>query len=593
MPPTPSSPASPSSPLKFKNLGADGSEELAIRARAAAPRQKRGCLSGLFRCCCGGAESAPLIASVHSGAIAPLRGSWLVALKESGGKLSRRQDLPPEAFWTAHDLQRRASALGDDDAGLLFVALSSRWLSAEHADPHGVSLAVVAAAAKHYIGISGYYSVRPAAKTPLADAHERSGFVESEIDFAIFWDFASLMQPPPAAPRPPADAKKSEDSKNVEKEEVVEEEPARTTDEERLYQLGLRASSLWYRHATGACWLQTELPAGFEGGAFLDSGWAFAEAHTAALSNKRTLLLDLGKRSANAMRKAYGGIDWLAEDCLQEVAATRLPPRTPDNMRQLYGFSKAVTKSPKAFARPDDAALVLELYDASFQAFASSTTSLDYSGMEWGLGDLSVLLEAVPLLASLTSLDLSGNDWSSDAGCAAALGASLLAQPRSSLTTLNLSSTQLGAEGAVALAAGVAHAAASRRGGSLTSLDVSGNFIKCEGVKAIATALMDESSGGGGCGLTALISNTNEVRSAGAEALARLCVAVPSVATLGLFDNLLRDQGAMALAAALNEGSGHRLKALDVRSCGIGHKGGDALRVCRIDALALGVLIKG
>ena len=70
-----------------------------------------------------GAEA--LLNSVASGAIAPLKGSWLVAEVARGGKLKRRQDLPKEAFWTAAELSRLVVALGDD-YGLVFVALSYR-----------------------------------------------------------------------------------------------------------------------------------------------------------------------------------------------------------------------------------------------------------------------------------------------------------------------------------------------------------------------------------------------------------------------------------------------------------------------------------
>ena len=47
-----------------------------------------------------------LLASVESGAIAAVKGTWLVGLHKRGGRLSRRQDLPPEAFWSARDLRR-------------------------------------------------------------------------------------------------------------------------------------------------------------------------------------------------------------------------------------------------------------------------------------------------------------------------------------------------------------------------------------------------------------------------------------------------------------------------------------------------------
>ena len=68
-----------------------------------------------------------LLDSVASGAIRPLKGRYIVELDERGGRLQRQQDLPPEAFWTAAELEHVARALGDD-FGMLFVALSYRWL---------------------------------------------------------------------------------------------------------------------------------------------------------------------------------------------------------------------------------------------------------------------------------------------------------------------------------------------------------------------------------------------------------------------------------------------------------------------------------
>ena len=45
-----------------------------------------------------------LLHSVATGAIAPVRGSYVVMQWRSGEALCRRQDLPPEAFWTASEL---------------------------------------------------------------------------------------------------------------------------------------------------------------------------------------------------------------------------------------------------------------------------------------------------------------------------------------------------------------------------------------------------------------------------------------------------------------------------------------------------------
>ena len=84
------------------------------------------------------AEFEALIGSVESGAVAPLRGSWVVALWQRGGRLARRQDLPREAFWSAAELRAivEAARAHFEDAeaacsalGYLFCALSYRWLA--------------------------------------------------------------------------------------------------------------------------------------------------------------------------------------------------------------------------------------------------------------------------------------------------------------------------------------------------------------------------------------------------------------------------------------------------------------------------------
>ena len=106
---------------KFARLASDSAEERAIRARALAPRK-----SLAARCCACSNISQPVVSllkSVESGAILPIKGSWLVSLKETGGVLKRRDHTAPEAFWSPADLWRRAQSLGED-ADLMFVAIS-------------------------------------------------------------------------------------------------------------------------------------------------------------------------------------------------------------------------------------------------------------------------------------------------------------------------------------------------------------------------------------------------------------------------------------------------------------------------------------
>ena len=95
-----------------------------------------------------------ILRSVESGAVAPLKGSWLLALYEGGGRLRRRQELPKEAFWTADELRaifdaahrhfKEQPEAANAALGLLFAALSYRWLAKGQPDPDGFHLERVA-----------------------------------------------------------------------------------------------------------------------------------------------------------------------------------------------------------------------------------------------------------------------------------------------------------------------------------------------------------------------------------------------------------------------------------------------------------------
>ena len=76
-----------------------------------------------------------LIDSLASGAIAGLRGSYVLQMVERGERIKRRQDMPAEAFMPAAELRRLVEKIGKGythrfagacDWGLLFVALSYR-----------------------------------------------------------------------------------------------------------------------------------------------------------------------------------------------------------------------------------------------------------------------------------------------------------------------------------------------------------------------------------------------------------------------------------------------------------------------------------
>ena len=166
-----------------------------------------------------------LIASVESGAIALLSGRWIIKLRKSGGRLKRRQDLPAEAFLGVDELRRLVKKLGND-WGLLLVAISYRWLTAEHPDPDGFHLAIIAQVAELYLdpptggppapmaGTSPALRTnsRRAAKhlSPLVEAFDRAGLCTkkigedgrellydcSAVEFGVLWEFGFLHKPP-------------------------------------------------------------------------------------------------------------------------------------------------------------------------------------------------------------------------------------------------------------------------------------------------------------------------------------------------------------------------------------------------------------
>ena len=85
-----------------------------------------------------------LVPAVQSGALAPLRSSYLKHLVESGEALQKRQDLPEAAFWDVAAFQHLTESESEECMASIF-ALSYRWLTAEHPDPDSFHLSKVVA----------------------------------------------------------------------------------------------------------------------------------------------------------------------------------------------------------------------------------------------------------------------------------------------------------------------------------------------------------------------------------------------------------------------------------------------------------------
>jgi hypothetical protein len=361
-----------------------------------------------------------LLASVENGAIAAVKGTWLVGLHKRGGRLSRRQALPPEAFWSAGELRRVALALGDD-FGVLFVALSYRWLTKEHPDPDGFHLGIVASVAELYLNPRGWTKYGRDQYSQLAAAFREHGLGLPE--FALFWDFASLHQSP------------------------------RTDAEAELFPKGLQNSNVWYGHARTVVWMQSELPEGFAARmrasepplaeTYEDSGWCYVEAAISAAIKPGFLRLDLAKRTERAMACAYGpGEPWdKADDLLARVCARRRPPPpSPETVRRLL-------QTEKRFTNSSDVSKVADLY-ATFFGKVTNVRELKFEGLEWGDADVVELCEVLPRFAALRTLDLSGNKIGPHG--ASALGEVL--KVNAVVTTLFLNCNNIKDEGAKAIA---------------------------------------------------------------------------------------------------------------------------------------------
>ena len=69
-----------------------------------------------------------------------------------------------------------------------------------------------------------------------------------------------------------------------------------------------------------------------------------------------------------------------------------------------------------------------------------------------------------------------------------------------------------------------------------------------------------------------------------------MCAATRSLARLSLRDNLIKDEGALAVATILSDYS-HGLRELLLASNGIGPTGAAALQACDLSSLDLGIII--
>ena len=191
---------------------------------------------------------------------------------------------------------------------------------------------------------------------------------------------------------------------------------------------------------------------------------------------------------------------------------------------------------------------------------AAAYSEVELSDLKVGGGGVKDLAAAVASHASLASLSLAGSALG-DAGIGSL--APLLRGHGSALTALDLKASDLGNNGAAALA----ELLATNLG--LRTLDLQRNAIKDQGAIALAAALQVNG------GLQALNLRFNEVSDAGATSLGKALQGNGSVTELHLGGNLIGAEGAVQLAAALV--SNTTLRSLNLRSNAVLDAGAVAL----------------
>ena len=300
-----------------------------------------------------------LVPAVQSGALAPLRSSYLKRLVESGEALQKRQDLPEAAFWDVAAFKRLTES---ERCMVSIFALSYRWLTAEHPDPDGFHLSKVVA---------------------FLEMHKAS-FEQEGInvdDCAVFWDFGSLFQ------------------------------PERTPDQKVLFREGLRASNVWYGSYHTTVLIQPHLPPGFTATPYSQSGWCFVEATISSVIKVSLTRFDTG-----ALELDSAGNLVMDEDCVTVMwrcGTRRCVPLRPDVVRHLL-------HTEKKFTTDADKEVVADLYERFFNDVAGSCIRLAFGGLHWKDQEIRDLADSLPFFGKLEELDLRTNRISDEGAFALA-----------------------------------------------------------------------------------------------------------------------------------------------------------------------------
>lgn len=311
-------------------------------------------------------QGSELDAILSDGDIGLVRASWLVRTFDTGGRIEKRQSLPPEAFVSLSEIVSAGILEIPLKGGLRIIALSYGWLHPDHPDPQRAHLERVVHVLRAFI---------------KADKDcGRSG------EFGVVWDYMSLYQAP------------------------------RSAEEEPKFRRALQALNVIYAHPMTRALMLTSMPAEWpaaydldetaNAAQYFDRGWCFCEWSMATLVKNRRFALDLGVLDM-AAAKDYNSI---IELCTQGSA--RRAPLLPAE------FTEALNQ--RAFTnRKDDGLLVNNLYERAYELELGRVKRLFLFGLNWGDDDAEQFAKVLRsgVFGCLQSVDLHFNQIS-DRGAA-------------------------------------------------------------------------------------------------------------------------------------------------------------------------------
>ena len=302
---------------------------------------------------------------------------WLVELANKGGILPRCQEVPVEARVTLEDM----AAYTIDKFAVLVV--SYPWLDCDHPDPLGEQLrkiAFVLDAFDQHVRLHG----------------GRCG---------VFIDYCALPQ-----------ISRAVRSHVYEHDDgTVGWDDDRTPEEKASFKRALRSINLWYANPhTYVLLVSTSLPTGGKyvnwDRPYYNRGWCVAEKLMSSMVKDADCLIDLEELS---------GFETHFSELWRNKRVGRSPPEPPDDFHERLRLG--ATTGTLRFTNSNDIDVVANIYEKAFLSTMADATRLNYEGLGWTDGDLSMISRSLRFAAGsmvrLVEINLSDNPIG-DIGCA-------------------------------------------------------------------------------------------------------------------------------------------------------------------------------